>query len=291
MDASSSLLIGIFIVATLPIRVVRTLLMAGSVLLSPVAYALDISGASTIQPVAAQLIPLFKARNSEPARLEAGGSSVGIKDALSGKSQIGMVSRELTDDEKKLLKNTVIGIDALAIIVNSSNPVSNLTKAQLLDIYTGKISNWNALGGSSRPVVRVSKEVGRSTLELFEHYTGLLSADRLRTDKPLISKDAHIIGSNMEALTLVGGMRGAIGYVSVGTAHAMEKAGMPIKIVKLDGIEPTLDTIKTKRYPVIRPLNLVFLKETPVVTEFLSVALSAPGQDVVKSLGFLAVEQ
>ena len=160
-----------------------------------------------------------------------------------------------------------------------------------MDSYTGKTVNGSALGGPSRPIVRVSKEVGRSTLELFEHYTGLLSADRLRTDKPSISKEVHIIGSNMEALTLVGGMRGAIGYVSVGTAHAMAKAGMPIKVLTLEGVEPTLDAIKTKRYPVLRPLNLVFIKETPVVTEFLSVALSPPGQDVVKSLGFLAVDQ
>lgn len=253
------------------------------------AHALDISGASTIQPVVEKLIPLYTQQGGEPVRLAAGGSSVGSRDAVSGKSQIGMISRELHDDEKAALKNTVIAIDALAIIVNKSNPVRGLTKAQLIDLYTGKIDNWKAVGGSDRPVVRISKEVGRSTLELFEHYTGLLSPERNQSDKPQISKQSRIIGSNMESLTLVGGMPGAIGYVSVGTARAMAQAGMPVKILTLDGIEPSDEAIKTKRYAIVRPLNLVYARPLPAVNAFLAVALSPQGQDVAKSLGFLPV--
>jgi phosphate transport system substrate-binding protein len=251
--------------------------------------ALDISGASTVQPVVEKLIPLYTSQGGEAVKLSGGGSGAGVKNATAGTSQIGMVSRDLKDDEKAALQNKVIAIDALAIIVNQSNPLSSLSKAQLIDLYTGKIDNWKALGGPDRPVVRVTKEVGRSTLELFEHYTGLLSADRNKTDKPLISKQSYVIGSNMESLTLVGGMPGAIGYVSVGTARAMAQAGMPVKIVPLDGVEPSDDAIKAKRYPIVRPLNLVYAKETPAVNSFLTLALSAKGQDVVKSLGFLPV--
>jgi len=256
---------------------------------APMVLALDISGASTVQPVVEKLIPLYTAQGGESVKLSGGGSGAGIKNAVAGTSQIGMVSRELKDDEKAGLQNKVIAIDALAIIVNQSNPLASLSKAQLIDLYTGKVDNWNALGGPDRPVIRVSKEVGRSTLELFEHYTGLLSPDRNKTDKPLISKKSYVIGSNVESLTLVGGMPGAIGYVSVGTARAMAQAGMPVKIVLLDGVEPSDDAIKVKRYPIVRPLNLVYAKETPAVNAFLALALSAKGQDVVKSLGFLSV--
>lgn len=253
-----------------------------------IAFALDISGASTVQPVVEKLIPLYTSQGGEAVKLSGGGSGAGVKNATAGTSQIGMVSRDLKDDEKSGLQNKVIAIDALAIIVNQSNPLSSLSKAQLIDLYTGKIENWKDLGGPDRQVVRVTKEVGRSTLELFEHYTGLLSPDRNKTDKPLISKQSYVIGSNMESLTLVGGMPGAIGYVSVGTARAMAQAGMPVKIVPLDGVEPSDDAIKAKRYPIVRPLNLVYTKETPAVTSFLALALSAKGQDVVKSLGFLS---
>lgn len=256
---------------------------------APLVLALEISGASTVQPVVEKLIPLYTAQGGEAVKVSGGGSGAGIKNATAGTSQIGMVSRDLKDDEKAALQNKVIAIDALAIIVNQSNAVSGLSKAQLIDLYTGKIENWKDLGGPDRQVVRVTKEVGRSTLELFEHYTGLLSPDRNKTDKPLISKQSYVIGSNMESLTLVGGMPGAIGYVSVGTARAMAQAGMPVKIVPLDGVEPGDDAIKAKRYPIVRPLNLVYAKETPAVTSFLALALSAQGQDVVKSLGFLPV--
>lgn len=268
---------------------VCSLLTASVLSLSTSSLALDISGASTVQPVVERLIPIFNSQGGEAVKLSGGGSGAGIKNAVAGTSQIGMVSRDLKDEEKTALQNKVIAIDALAIIVNKSNPVSGLSKAQLVDLYTGKIDNWQAVGGPDQAVVRVSKEVGRSTLELFEHYTGLLSPDRNKTDKPLISKQTYIIGSNLEALTLVGGMSAAIGYVSVGTARALAQAGMPVKVIPLDGIEPTDEAIKGKRYPIVRPLNLVYAKETPAVNAFLALALAPQGQDVVKSLGFLPV--
>jgi phosphate transport system substrate-binding protein len=253
------------------------------------ALALDISGASTVQPVVQKLSPLFTQAGGEAVKLSGGGSGAGIKDALSGASQIGMVSRGLKSEESAALKNTVIAIDALAIIVNRDNPLAAITKAQLVDLYTGKTSTWKALGGPDRPVVLVSKEVGRSTLELFENYVGLLSPDRKKTDKPLISQQAYVIGANLEALTLVGGMRGAIGYVSLGTAVAMEKSGMPVKILTLDGIAASDETIRNGSYPLSRPLNLVYTRETPAVAAFLGLALSPAGQDVARSLGFLPV--
>lgn len=256
---------------------------------TPCALALDISGSSTVQPVVEKLIPIYTQAGGEAVKLSAGGSGAGIKNAIAGTSQIGMVSRDLKDDEKSALRNTVIAIDALAIIVNERNSVSSLTKAQLIDLYTGKIENWSSLGGPDLPVMRVSKEVGRSTLELFEHYTGLLSPDRKKTDKPLISSKTYVVGANVEALTLVGGIPGAVGYVSVGTARALSEAGMPVKIIPLDGQQPTDEGIKSGRYPIVRPLNLVYTSETPPIRALLELATGPQGQEVVKSLGFLPI--
>lgn len=268
----------------------RKLLPIALLLLMPASlHALEISGSSTVQPVVDRLIPLYTEQGGEAVGLAGGGSGAGIKDAIGGKSQIGMVSRELKDDESTRLKNTVIGIDALAIIINRKNPLGGLTKAQLTDLYLGKVRNWKELGGPDLRVALVSKEVGRSTLELFEHYTGLASPERDQPGKPRISADAYVIGSNLEALTLVGGIAGAIGYVSVGAARALEKAGMPIRIIPLDGVPPTDDAIRGRRYPIIRPLNLVYVEEHPSISAFLAVALSPRGQDIVTSLGFLSV--
>ena len=261
---------------------------AASGLLCASAHALDIAGASTIQPVVDKLIPLYTSAGGEPVKLSGGGSGAGVKAAIDGTAQIGMVSRALKAEENAALKHQTIGIDALAIIVHKDNPLTELTKQQLIDLYTGKIQSWRTLGGPDRPVVRISKEVGRSTLELFEHYTGLLSPDRPATgDKPLISKDAFIIGSNLESLTLVGGMPGAVGYVSFGTAEALIAAGMPVKILTLEKLRPSTASILDRSYPIVRELNLVYREGTPAIKSFMDVTLSDSGQAVVKSLGFV----
>lgn len=255
------------------------------------ASAIDISGASTIQPILSRLQPDIERLTGEPLALRGGGSGAGIKDATSGKSTLGMVSRALKSEEKASLQSATIGFDALAIIVNRENPLNALSKAQVADLYTGKTSNWQAVGGPDLPVVRITKEVGRSTLELFEGYSGLLSAARTGIEgKPQISRDSHTIGANIEALTLVGGMRGAIGYVSLGTAQAMVAAGMPVKVLTLDGVAPSAQTIVQRSYPIVRELNLVYAEDTPAVKAVIDLVLGPQGQAVVKSFGFLPVD-
>jgi phosphate transport system substrate-binding protein len=253
------------------------------------AFALDISGASTLQPVVSQLMPRWAQQGGEPITLTGGGSSIGISRVLSGKSQIGMVSRALQEPEKALLKERVVAIDALAIITHESNPVTGLSRAQLVDLYSGEIGNWRGVGGWDRKVILVSKEIGRSALEAFERYTGLMSPERNGSDQPIISKKAYVTGSNLEALTLVGGLSDAIGYASVGAARALIAAGMPVKVIALDGIDPSDDDINAKRYPIVNSLHFVYLQETPTIKAFLDLVLDAQGQKAVQSLGFLPV--
>lgn len=91
-------------------------------------------------------------------------------------------------------------------------------------------------------------------------------------------------------MTLVGGLPGAIGYVSVGTARSLVHAGMPVKIIALEAVDPSDEAIRSKRYPIVRPLNLVHARESESISSFLALARSEDGQRVVKSLGFLPVE-
>lgn len=257
-------------------------------LLCPPVSALEIVGASTIQPIMKQLQPLIERTEHEPVTLRGGGSAAGAAAVVEGRAEIGMVSRPLNDEERSRLKHEVIGYDALAIVVNRANPLSGLSKAQLVDIFAGRTSNWKELGGPDRAIVLVSKEVGRSTLELFEHYTGLLSPKRAAGEAiPRISGKAHVIGSNLESLTLVGGLPGAIGYVSLGTAHSMDAAGLPIKILKLEGIEPNTQSIANGSYPIIRELNLVFRARTVRVDRLLHLMQGDEGMAVLRQQGFL----
>ena len=101
------------------------------------------------------------------------GSSSGITAVLEGRCDIGLSSRALKDEEKaKGLKETTIALDGIAIIVNPSNAVSDLTVEQIAKIYTGEITNWKELGGKDSEIVLIGREAGSGTRDGFESATG-----------------------------------------------------------------------------------------------------------------------
>ena len=252
------------------------------------AAELRISGASTIFPVLQQLADQYEQRSGHSLVLSAGGSSRGIKDVRAGHSQIGMVSRALREDESADLLYTTIGLDTLAFIVNENNPLTDISQAELIALYTDR-ADWQQLTpGYDWPVRLVSKEVGRSTLDLFEGYTGLSSPDRQNASPPLISHRASIIGANLESLTLVAGQHGGVGYVSLGTAQSAIKAGLPARILTLNGIRPGRESISSGRYPIRRELNLVYRERSEPVEALLQLLASAAGQQVIENSGFIA---
>lgn len=259
------------------------MMLSSSLMASP----LRISGASTIFPIIDQLSPTLESRNALTLQLSAGGSGRGISDVREGVAEIGMVSRALREDEKADLQYSTIGLDTLVFIVNEANPQTMISRQELIDLYTRQ-RNWQDINGFDWPARLVSKEVGRSTLDLFEDYTGLISPDRNGATGRLISGDATIIGSNLEALTLVGGQQGAVGYVSLGTAVSMRDRGLPVRILNLAGVTPSAQTINNGQYPIRRELNLVYQVRTPEIDALLRLLQSADGQQVVESEGFVA---
>ena len=90
----------------------------------------------------------------------------GISDTRQNLADIGMASRSLTAEEHDL-HGTVIAYDGIGFIVHHSNPIEALHPQDIIDIYTGRTSNWKALGGMDAPITVVNKAEGRATLELF----------------------------------------------------------------------------------------------------------------------------
>lgn len=254
---------------------------------SPWASELRVSGASTIYPILEALGGDYQQGTGTPLVLSAGGSGRGIADVRAGNSDLGMVSRALRESEKADLQYATIGLDTLVFVVNAENPLTNITKNQLASLYTEQL-DWQGLNDYPWPLRLVSKEVGRSTLDLFEEYSGLRSPDRPAASGQLISSKATVIGANLEALTLVGGQRGAIGYVSLGTAASLRDQGLPIRILSLDGVEASAATILNARYPIRRELNLVYREMTPAIEALLTILATAKGRSVVEQAGFIA---
>ena len=238
-----------------------------------------LTGASTIAPLAGEIGKRFeKLHPGVRVDVQTGGSSRGVKDVRDGANDIGMVSRPLNDDEKDL---HAVGIarDGVTIILHKNNSVAALTHEQVVGIYTGKITNWNEVGGKDATITVVNKAEGRSTLELFCAHFKLKNSD---------IKAHTVIGDNEQGIKQVAGDANAIGYVSIGTAEYDQEHGIPIKLLPIGGIEATSANVANGKFPLARPLNLV-TKAPPegLVKEFIEFAASDKVDDLIREQSFV----
>lgn len=242
---------------------------------------LVLTGSSTVAPLAAEIGKAFeKAHPDARVDVQTGGSSRGIADARSGLADIGMASRALKPEENDLTPHT-IALDGIGLIVHRDNPVKSLSHAQILGIYTGRITNWRTVGGKDARITVVNKAEGRSTLELFLHYFKLKNSD---------IKAHVVIGDNQQGIKTVAGNRNAIGYVSIGTAEFEAGAGVPIKLLPMDGVAASVENVRNGSFPLSRPLNLV-TRGAPagLARQFIDFAQSEAVHDIVRAQYFVPV--
>jgi len=264
---------------------------------------ITVAGSSTIQPIIEQAAKEFKKTHPDVTFvIGGGGSSHGVKATAAGEVLLGTSSRDLNEKEMaewKELIPTKIGMDGVAMIVNSGNPVSKIAKQQIQDIYTGKITNWKQVGGNDMPIIVVSKEEGRSTLDLFLEYSGLEAKQsedgktmvhRMKGSTDFCQTNASVIGPNREAIAAVSTKPSAIAYVSVGMAQDVATKGGHVKLLDLDGVPASVANVANHTYPLRRPLNVV-TKGAPqgTVKEFVDFLMKSEGQQIVTSLDFIAV--
>ncbi|BAZ10850.1 putative phosphate ABC transporter, phosphate-binding protein [Calothrix sp. NIES-4071] len=244
---------------------------------------LVLTGSSTVAPLAAEIGKRFE--SSHPGvrvDVQSGGSGRGITDARQGTADIGMVSRALKPEEKDLSAFS-IARDGVTVILNKDNPVKSLSDKQIVDIYTGKITNWRSVGGKDGAITVVNKAEGRSTLELFTHYFKLKNTD---------VKAQVVIGENEQGIKTVAGNPNAIGYVSIGSAEHGANNGVAIKLVPVNGIAATTANVQNGTFPISRPLNLV-TKTQPqgLAKEFIDFAESKQVNDIVQKQNFVLVSK
>ena len=240
---------------------------------------LTLTGSSTIAPLVSDLAKKFeKTHPGVRVDVQTGGSSRGVLDARQGTADIGMVSRALKEDEQDL-KSYPIALDGICVIVHSTNPVKELTDSQIVAIYTGRVKNWKDVGGLDKQIMVVNKAEGRSTLELFLHYTKLKLPD--------IKADV-IIGDNEQGIKTVAGNPYSVAYVSIGTAEYNATHGTQIKLLPLHGIQPSMQALIDHKFALSRPLNLVTKTEpTGIAKEFIAFAAAPENDSIVKGQYFV----
>lgn len=237
------------------------------------AQSVTLTGSSTVAPLVADAAKRYEVDHpGVRIDVQTGGSSRGIADVQSGLADLGMISRPLKPEESALSEHR-IAMDGVCLIVHADNPLPALSKQQVIDIYTGKITEWSAVGGAGGKLVIVNKAEGRATLEVFLGYTGLDSAD--------IEADV-IVGENQQAVKTVAGNPAAIGYVSIGTAASEASAGTPIRLVASDGIAATTTAVADGSFPITRPLQIVTSGDlSPTAQAFLDYLKSPAIDDLV----------
>jgi len=212
--------------------------------------------------------------------VQTGGSGKGISDARNGIVDIGLASRPLQADENDMQAH-LLAIDGVGIIVHQSNRIEGLSGNQVARIYTGELTNWMQVGGIDQVITLVHKAEGRATLEVFLNYFQIAN--------PSIQPDV-IVGENEHAIKTVAGAPGAIGYVSIGTAEADIRAGVPIRLVSIDGTAATSDNVAAGAFPISRPLNLVTtFSRNELAAAFIDFCQSSEVADLIISQSFVPV--
>ena len=239
---------------------------------------LTLAGSTTVLPVAQTVAEIYMDEHATAdIQVSGGGSSVGVTAVKEGTADIGMLSRELKASEKEgsNLEEFVIAKDGIALIAYPSNPVSDLTLAQIKDIYQGKITNWKELGGDDMKIVLIGRDSASGTREFFTEFV-LKKEDAASTMQEY--------SSNGAVKQAVAQTPGAIGYVS------LEFVDNSVKAFTLSGIAPTVENVINGSYSINRPLLMITNGEpTGLAKKFLDFILSDEGQKIIAENGFVPV--
>ncbi|OFY82376.1 MAG: phosphate ABC transporter substrate-binding protein [Bacteroidetes bacterium RIFCSPLOWO2_12_FULL_35_15] len=252
-----------------------------------VSIAQKLKGSDTVLPLAQKEAESYlKVNKANKVTVTGGGSGVGLAALVDGTTDIAMSSRKIKMSEKiklqdagKASKEIIVAYDALAVIVNPSNKVAQLTREQLEGIFTGKIKNWKEVGGDDLQIVVYSRESSSGTYEFFKEH--VLKNKNYASSVLSMPATGAIVQSISQT-------KGAIGYV--GLAY-VEKEIKTVKVSYDKGktyVAPSMASAKDKSYPVVRPLYYYYLTTMEKsVKPFVDFCLSPEGQKIVEQVGYV----
>ncbi len=231
-------------------------------------------GSTSMEKVIGALGEAFEEENSDVTfTYNPTGSGTGITAVSEGRCDIGLSSRALKDEEvANGLKGTILAYDGIAVIVNTENPVEDLTVETIAKIYTGEITNWKDVGGDDAEIVLIGREANSGTRDGFESVVDVEDQCQYRQE----------LTATGDVISAVAGNPAAIGYASVASVKDTVKA------VKVEGVTPSETTIKEGSYEIQRPFVLVTktdaeLSET--AQAFFDFCVSEEARDIITDAG------
>lgn len=255
---------------------------------SDLSGTINIQGSDTMVNMAQALAEEFMGVNPDVVlSIKGGGSGTGIAAMINGTIDIATASRGMKDEEiAQARENNVdpvehaVAVDCVAVVVHSSNPVTELTLAQLGAIYRGEITNWSEVGGPDLDIVLVSRDSASGTFEFFKEEVVTVEDENAE-----FAKEAMLLPSTQAIVNEVTQNEAAIGYVGLG--YLTEAT----KVLAIDGVAASVETAMDQSYPLARYLYMYTNGQpTGVIQAFLDWVLSEDGSAIITDQGFVSVQ-
>ncbi|WP_292003065.1 phosphate ABC transporter substrate-binding protein [Chlorobium sp.] len=249
--------------------------------LSAAGKSIVLDGSTTVGPLAKSFAAYFTKKYGVRVTVSESGSGNGAKSLINKSCDIATMSRAMKAQELAAARKKgvnplghTVALDGIAMVVHPGNPVRNLTKAQIADIYKGRITNWNQVGGPNARIVVIQRESNSGTQEAFKELVMGKTAQ--------ISKTAETQSSNGAIKNRVSSTRSAIGFVGLGFVDRS------VKPVAVNGVLPSPLTVRNSTYPVSRPLYM-YTNGQPAgsLKKFIDLPKTPDGKRMIGELGFV----
>ena len=249
-----------------------------------------IKGSDTMVILVQRWTEAYPDKKTTEFQVTGGGSGTGIAALINGTTNICASSRPIKKDEVVQLEKKFgykgleirVAMDGLAIYVHKSNPVKQLSMAQVKDIFTGKVTNWKQVGGNDKPILLYSRENNSGTYEFFKEHV---------LNKQDFAASAQHMAGTAALINAVSKDMNAIGFG--GAAYAKNVKALPIaKDPSSKAVTPTAATIHDGSYPISRFLYF-YLNQKPAgsVKKFIDWVISPDGQRVVNEVGYYPIKR
>jgi len=249
--------------------------------LSAAGKSIVLDGSTTVGPLAKSFAAYFTRKHGVKVTVSESGSGNGAKSLINRSCDIATMSRAMKAQELAAARNKgvnplghTVALDGIAMVVHPGNPVRNLKKAQIADIYKGRITNWNQVGGPNARIVVIQRESNSGTQEAFK--------DLVMGKTAQISKTAETQASNGAVKNRVSSTRSAIGFLGLGFVDRS------VKPVAVNGVLPSPVTVRSGTYPVSRPLY-IYTNGQPagMLKKFIDLSKTPDGKKMITELGFV----
>ncbi|PTY01097.1 phosphate ABC transporter substrate-binding protein [Opitutus sp. ER46] len=245
---------------------------------------LVIKGSDTLgAKLVPQLAEAYKAANPGVSfEIAAEGSTTGIAAIIDGTANIGMASRRAKATEVSAaqakgvtMKPTIVAYDGIGVVVNANNPVTKLTRRQVEQIFAGDITDWSAVGGTPGRISLYTRNTSSGTYSDFKQLA--------MSNRDYASSSQKMAGNEQIAAEVARNPSG-IGYVGLAYIH-----DPGIKVVAIDGAEPTHDSVLARKYPFARP-TFFYTNGAPTgeAAKFIEFVHSDAGREIMEKVGFVA---